>query len=373
MKFTLNSKQLFDSVNSVASVVSKKASRPILSNILFEIKNNKLEVVATDLDISAKSIIDVKSESDTKFCLNTKNIHDILRELPNDEIEIEIKDSENLINLKCKNVEYSLLIVPTNDFPISSFNHSEKQQICINSELLKEIISKTSFAMSNDETRMFLNGIYFQEFNDKIRAVAIDGHRLALIDKSIVSMKGSDSLSKGIIIPRKGISELKKMSDSGELEDITISFNESFLIATNNQGNKLSIRLISREYPKYESVIPSKTNFAANFKRIDLYDAIKRIKILSNENTKGIKFSFRNDKIELRANNEAFGEAYETVDASYDGEELDMNLNAGYVLDTLSALESGDISFEINNSLSPLVIKSQSSPDFLGIIMPLRI
>ncbi len=373
MKFTLNSKQLFDSVNSVASVVAKKTSRPILSNLLFEIKNNKLAIVATDLDISAKAIIEVKSESDTKFCLNTKNIHDILRELPDDEIEININENENLINLKCKNVEYSLLVVPTGDFPISSFNHNEDQKIGINSELLKEIISKTSFAMSNDETRMFLNGIYFQEFDNKIRAVAIDGHRLALIDKSIATMKGSDSLNKGIIIPRKGISELKKMSDSGELQNITISFNESFLIATNDDGKSLSIRLISREYPKYESVIPAKTNFSANFKRIDLYDAIKRIKILSNENTKGIKFSFRNNKIELRANNEAFGEAYETVDADYTGEELDMNLNAGYVLDTLSALETGDISFEINNSLSPLVIKSQASPDFLGIIMPLRI
>ncbi len=373
MKFSVNSKHLFDAVNAIVTVVAKKTNRPILSNTLFKIQKNKLEIMATDLDISAKAVLDVQSENDIKFCLNTKNIHDILRELPEDVLELTLDDSKNIIQLKCKNVEYSLLIASSEDFPETSFNHNDTQKIEVESELLKEIISKTSYAMSNDETRMFLNGIYLQELDKKVRAVAIDGHRLALIDKNISEFNSNSSLEKGIIIPRKGVTELKKICESGKSQKITISFNDSFLIASNSEGTWLSIRLIAREYPKYETVIPSKTNFSANFNREDLYDAIKRIKILSNENTKGVRFSFKNDKIELRANNEAYGEAYETINASYKGEEIEMSLNAGYVLDTLTAIGSNDISFELNNSLSPLVIKSQSTPDFLGIIMPLRI
>jgi len=371
-KLNINSTQLKNAVAKLIGIVSKKGTRPILSNSLFKFSGNQLEIFSTDLDISSKVILDCNTHGDSgEFCLNTKNIFDILRELPDLELKFEIDQDNKLIKLNAKNIKYSLLMIPSKDYPEISFEHNEENTITLESDDLKEIILKTSFAMSTDETRMFLNGIYLQNYEGQLRAVAIDGHRLAMLDRNL--KLESNELVDGVIIPRKGVNELRRMAEINADKKIKLSFSKAFLMATLENEYYISIRLISREYPKYSSVIPNKSKSSVTLNRDELISAIKRVKILSNETTNGIKLFFKENLIELKANNEVYGEGQEQIESNYKGDEISMSLNASYLLDTLSVIDNDSIIFEMNNSRSPLVIKPSNDSNFLGIVMPLRI
>lgn len=370
MKFKILANQLRDVVTRLNSVVDKKNSRPILTNFLFKLTPNKLEVLATDLEVSAKIVVPVHAVDSGEFCVSSKNIGDILRELPNQEIVIEIDKTKNLLNLTCDEIKYALIISNTDDFPHLAFENSN-DHIKIPSEEISKIITKTSFAMSNDETRLFLNGIFLQQLNNKLRAVAIDGHRLALIDIDFEDNQYKN-LIQGVIIPKKGIFELKKLIEVYSNSKLDISFDESFLY-TKIENYYLSIRLISREYLKYQTVIPSKTLLKLSVEKALILDAVKRIKILSNEQTNGIRFIAQNNKIELFSSNSNLGYAQETLLAEYSGDKIEIGFNAKYLIDALSVIDGDKVILEFTNSLSPTVIKCPAMPNFLSIIMPLRI
>ncbi len=371
MNLQVESGKLKESINKILTVIDKRSSRPILSNCLLNLEESKLEILATDLDVSARVRLDVSTSDNGKFCINSKNFSDILRELPSSNLTLSLSNN-NLMNLDCNDINYSLLITSPEEYPEISFTGLENAiEFEIKASSLLNIIQKTSYAMSTDETRLFLNGIFFQKYEGKLRAVAIDGHRLAMIDIPI-DVPDAEFLASGIIVPRKGIQELKKIAESTD-GIVKLTINDSFLIASTGEDYNVSIRLISREYPKYQSVIPAKSNFQAQVNKDALTDAVKRIKILSNETTNGIKFSFRPNLLELSANNDNLGQANEKIEIAFDGDDIDVSINARYILETLNSLEDESVTLEINNSLSPVVIKSNIDKEFLGIIMPLRL
>ncbi|MCB9094754.1 MAG: DNA polymerase III subunit beta [Halobacteriovoraceae bacterium] len=372
MKFSVEASLLRNGINKILSVIDKKSSRPILSNCLFSLEGDILNLFATDLDISSKVVLKVQSDGKGKFCVNSKNISELLRELPDEVLEIELDQTDNLLKLSCPSINFSILVSSAEEYPEITFSNVENaEEYSLNSKDILNIINKTSYAMSTDETRLFLNGIFLQKNEGKLRAVAIDGHRLAMFDLQ-KNFETSKVLESGIILPKKGINELKKMAENYDTE-ITVYLSESFLVASVQNENYLSIRLIAREYPKYQTVIPNKSSFKAICDKSVLVNAVKRIKIFSNETTNGIKFVFKGDQIELMANNDTFGEGHEVIGSVYNGDDLEVSLNAKYIMETLSVLDDGKISLELNNSLSPVVIRSDMTPEFLGIIMPLRI
>lgn len=370
MKFLNHVTELRDALNKILTVIDKRNTRPVLANCLFNIKNGLLEIIATDLEVSAKTIINTESNDDFRFCINTKNFYDIIRELPDSKVEITIKSDENILKLDCKNISYSLLISDTSEYPQILFNNNN--QFNLKSEDIVKIISRTSHAMSTDETRINLNGIFLQLNNGKLRSVAIDGHRLALIDLNGYELE-NNSLEDGIIIPRKGISELKKLADFYPEKDISVSLDDSFISFSVDNEYFLSIRLIAREYPKYQTVIPAKTTYSFLIDRNSLIDAIKRIKILSNEKTNGIKFSIGSEKLSISANHPSLGHAKEDLPINYDGNDIEIGFNAKYMVETLNVLDVNEVTFEFNNELSPVVIKSVEMQEFLGIVMPLKL
>lgn len=370
MKLSIQSQILRDAINKVLSVVDKKNSRPILTNCLLRSSGQKLELIATDLEVSAKIILPATIEKEGSFCINSKNIADILRELPNDDLLLNV-DNNNLLNLTCKNINYSLLITSAEEFPQLSFQN-QTSEFRLKTKQVAHIINKTSHAISTDETRLYLNGIYFQMSDAKLRAVAIDGHRLALLDTH--EFIGENKfLADGVIIPRKGISELKKIAETYPEEDISISLDDSFMFVNARNEYYLSIRLIAREYPKYQTVIPSKTVNRFHIDRNAVLNAVKRIKILSNEKTNGVKLNIQKNELIISTNHPALGQATETLAITYDGKPTEIGFNAKYLLETLSVLNDGDVNFEFNNELSPVVIKADDLPEFLGIIMPLKL
>ena len=371
MKITIESSILRDGLNKILTVLDKKNSRPILTNCLISFKENKLELLATDLEVAAKVILNATTVGQSKFCINTKNLFDILRELPDERVDLEIDSEKNLLNLTCAKINYSLLITNSEDYPQVSFDNSS-ELVKIKSDDLQNIIQKTHHAISNDETRINLNGIYFQEIENKLRAVAIDGHRLALLD--IYNFDSSNQpLKDGVIVPKKGIAELKKLADSYPDSELSLKVDESFLYASCNEEYYISIRLIAREYPKYQTVIPSKTSYTITVDRGAFLNAVKRIKLLSNEKTNGVKVKFTETELKISADHPSLGHALELLPVSYDGPEMEIGFNARYMIDSLNVLDVSEIIFEFNNELSPVIIRSGEHENFLGIIMPLKI
>lgn len=371
MNITINSTAFKDGINKVLTVIDKKNTRPILSNCLINALDGRLELVATNLEVSTKVLLRANVDSSGSFCINTKNLSDILRELPNEELDLTVDNEENILKLKCKNISYSLLITSTDEFPQVSFE-SNSDNLTLKSKDIIDIINKTSHAISNDETRVNLNGIYFQQLDSKLRAVAIDGHKLALLDLNNFE-SDNQVLKDGVIVPKKGIAELKKLAESYIDSDLIINLDESFLYACANEEYYLSIRLIAREYPKYQTVIPSKTSYTINLEKGPLIDAVKRIKLLANEKTNGIKLSISETELTISANHPALGHAKEIIPISYQGKPLDVGFNAKYVLESLNVLDVSEVFFEFNNEVSPFIIRSNEEENFLGIIMPLHI
>ncbi len=364
---------LRNDLNKILSVVDKKNARPILSYTLLSAHDSQLEFSATNMEVSAKVVTEANVQKPGTYCVNARNIYDIVRELPNGEITFEMTEGSNYLNLTCNNIRYSLLVYNHEDFPQLNFNKVENE-FTLKSEQLLDIINKTSHAISLDETRVYLNGIYMQEIENRIRAVATDGHRLSLLETNTnINHDSNSPLMTGIIVPRKGVFELKKIAEAYPQKDLKISVDESFIYVNAQDKYFLSIRLIAREYPKYQAVIPAKTTFSFTTDRNTFADAIKRIKIMSNEKSNGVRIKLRNNGMTISANHPSFGEANEDITGEYSGKEMEIGFNARYLLDALSSLEEGRINLELNNELSPIIIKSESAPNHLGIIMPLKL
>ncbi len=362
---------LRDAVNKILSVIDKRNTRPILTYTLFEIKDNYITLKATDLEVSALVKVDANVENNFKFCVNAKNLFDILRELPEATLKLELEEGTNTLKLTCNDIFYNLLTCETEDFPHLVFENTENT-FELTSEQILEIINTTSYAISNDDTRLFLNGIFLQEINSKLRAVATDGHRLSLLETDLKNSE-IDTLINGIIIPRKGVFELKKIADSYPNTIIKISVDESFMYLNAEDNYLLSIRLIAREYPKYQTVIPNKTTYKINTDKESVMNAVKRIKIMANEKSNNIKFFLKDNEMTIMANHPSLGNAREKVNIQYTGKEMEIGFNAKYLLDTFTTLSDGDITVELNNELSPVLVKSSNQPNYLGVIMPLKL
>ena len=370
MEFKISTDALKEGLNRILSVVDKRNSRPILTYTQIRLSPGKMELVATDLEVSAKVILNGDISESTQFCINAKNLFDILRELPSGEITGKIEENKQTLQIFFGDIHYSLLVYPANDFPHLIFGTSSNV-FSLTSEQLSEIISKTSHAISTDDTRLFLNGIFLQEIEEKLRAVATDGHRLSLLETDLENAT-IDNLSNGIIIPRKGVFELKRLTDSFPKTQINISVDESFIYAAAGEENYISVRLIAREYPKYQAVIPNKTQFAMRVDRNIFLDAVRRVKIMSNEKSHGVRVALTQDEMTISAQHPSLGDATEKLSIEYDGKELEIGFNAKYILETLTNIDEGEVTLELNNEVSPVLI-AENLPNYLGIIMPLKL
>lgn len=367
----VKSDYLREGLLKILTVVNKKTSRPLLTNCLISAKNNSLEIIATDLEVAAKITCPADVKNVGEFCINAKNISDIIRELPEEQIELLKDENKNLLNIKCTNIKYSLVVASALEYPKMNFS-SALNGFKIDSGKLLHCIDKISYAISNDETRPFLNGIFLQSLNSQLRAVAVDGYRLALID--IEDFHSSNKiLEDGIIIPKKGIFEIKKLAESFPETELSVSIDESFIYVSVDGKYSIFVRLIAREFPKYQAHIPSKTVNSMMIDKKAFLSAIKRIRILANEKTNGVKLTLQHNKLSISGNHSVFGEAVEHLNINYSGDNISIGFNVRYLSDTLAVLPDSDVIFEFNNELNPVLVRSLDLPLFLGIIMPLKL
>ena len=380
MRIKVHAESMRKAISKILPVAENKDNRSILACALLETKGDQLQLSTTNLDISAQVLIEAESEGQKTFCLNAKSLSDIVRELPEKPISFKIEEGENTLKIDCDNIHFTLPIHDNANFPKLTFKDGEGQSedghikppFVLTSKQILEIIQMTSYAISNDETRLYLNGIYLQEIDSKVRAVATDGHRLSLVDFQVEDNRATE-LAGGIIIPKRGISELKRVAESNSEGLLSVSVSDTFLYINSDDTYKLIIRLISREYPNYQDAIPTKVHHTMVADRNALFNAIRRVKIMSHEKSNGVRVKLTPEIMTITARNPALGDGLESIPIQYEGKEMEIGLNAKYLIETLSTVSEGDISFELNNELSPIVIKSTETPNYLGVIMPLKL
>lgn len=372
MQFSIEKEVFLRGLARVQGIVEKKNTIPILSNVLIEAGEGEIHLTATDLEVGIKASYPATISAAGKITVSAKKLFEIIKELPEKEIHFHAKEN-CWIEIRCGKSFFNIVGLSADEFPF--FPSFRKDQFfSIDGRLLKEMIEKTSFSISTDESKYNLNGIYFRSMDDRgnqvLRMVATDGHRLALIQKKI-AVSHVEPLSKGVIFPRKGILELKKMADEGD-GDVHLGFLDNNAVVQKDR-TVVVMRLVDGEFPDYTRVIPQQNEMIATIPRDTFLHALRRMSILSSEKSKGVKIVLREKNLELSSSNPEFGEAREDFDIDYEGEEITVGFNARYLIDILNVLCEEQIRLSLKDKLSPGMVTSCENKDYLAVIMPMRL
>ncbi len=371
MQFNINRDLLLKSLSFVQGVVEKKNTLPILSNVLLNLKNNKLEIVATDLDIvfyDEISELKVSEEGSTTTSANV--LFDILRKIPaNTEISFTLKN-ENKLSLKSKNSDFNLLCLPTSNFP--TFDDKFKDQpIELDKKSFLSLLNKTKISISNDDTRHYLNGIYLHvtesNKNTFLTGVATDSHRLSSSSMLVDKIKDFTS----IIIPRKTVYQLCSLLDNID-EKLTIQGTGNKIKFTLGKMNLIS-KVIDGKFPDYQKVIPKENTKTLTVASADFISSVERVASVSIDRKEGVKLDLSKDKLKLSVNSTNSGDGNEVVAAKYDGDDLVIGFNSKYLIDIASEVEDNNLTFSLKNSTSPVIVFDNSDKNSFYVIMPMKI
>lgn len=358
----------FSEILSVCQGISeRRATMPVLSHVLINAESESIiTATVTDLETTLEARSNAQIYNKGSIALPAKKLFEIIREIPQGEVEIKTLDN-NWVYIKSNAVSFKLAGLPAVDFPTTPTD-GLLNETSIETEILEDMISKTIFAIATDELRRNLAGIYIEpQKGESIRVVGTDGHRLSYVEKNISNKL---NIENGVILPRKGVMELKKLLKAAQ--DMRITIGNSFLTASIGKY-KIYIRLIEQEYPDYRQVIPQETKSTIIIKKQDILNSLKRVSILSSEKTKSIKMIIDNSKIELIAITPEVGEAREEIEVDYSGEKIELGFNSTYIIDVLEAIGEEMITLNVTDELSPALIKPLESEDYLSVIMPMRV
>ncbi|HOP06331.1 MAG TPA: DNA polymerase III subunit beta [candidate division Zixibacteria bacterium] len=368
MKFKLPKSRLGYCLQNVLQVVPTKSTLPILTNVLIEALDNKLKISATDLDVSITEAIECDVSKKGAVSVPARILSEIIKEIPESEITVEVNGSR--MEIKIPNGSYKIGTVAADDFPkLPAVN--TKREIKIAGNELVQMITKSTFACSDDETRPALNGILWQTKGDKMQMVATDGHRLAKAAVENTKLRG---LNEDVIIPPKVLNLIPKLVDDPKTE-VGIIFGENNIVF-NMEEVILTSRLIEGPYPNFEQVIPKANDKKLQVSKAELSGAVRRVSILSNALTHQVKFTLKNGSLTLSTTNaDMGGEGKETIECDYRGDDIEMGYNANYITDILGKMDGDDVIFELSTPVAAGVVYGAEVPkdDFLCLIMPLRL
>lgn len=372
MMIEVEKKDLISLLSKTQNIVEKRNTMPILVNVLLEAENGKLRVFATDLEVSLTDEIPVIKEKKGKVAVNAKNLFDIVKELAEAPIQLLRKDN-NWLEIRQNKSVFNIVGISSDEYPVFP-TYSTKEFLKIDAAVLSDMIEKTIYSVSNDETRYHLNGVYFERLPEKgqdvYRMVATDGHRLSLVDRQ-VETRGSGLPAHGVIIPRKGLIEIKKLLDTvgGEF-DMAV---EGSQLIVRHQSTVLMVRLIEGKYPNYQQLIPQNLSNHAHVHRETLLSSLKRVSLLSNQKYKGVTLSLSPGKMEISSNNPELGDAKEEIEIRYKGSEIKIGFNARYMLDVLNSFDDDEVDIDLNDQLSPGLMRPHNDNSYTCVVMPMRI
>ena len=371
MQFVVKRDILLKSLNFVQGVVEKKNTLPILSNVLLQLKDNKLSIVATDLDIIFyDEINDVKILKEGSTTTSAAILYDILRKISsNSDLNFDLK-SENKLSLKSENADFNLLCLPTDNFP-SFADEFEGQEISLNNNRFLKLLNKTRISISNDDTRHYLNGIFLHlteaHGRNFLTGVATDSHRLS---SSSLEIGKTDDFSS-LILPRKTVFQLSSLLAETS-DQLTMQASENKIKFT--IGNiKLISKVIDGKFPDYKKVVPTSNDKTLIVSSKDFINSIERVASVSLDRKEGVKLIVNKDHVQLSVNSANSGEGNEKIKAEFTSENLNISFNSKYLIDIISEVEDKNLRMNLKDSVSPVLIEDVSDKNSYYVIMPMKI
>ncbi len=371
MQFIVKRDILLKSLNFVQGVVEKKNTLPILSNVLLQLKDKKLSIIATDLDIIFyDEISEVKILKEGSTTTSAAILYDILRKISsNSELNFELK-SENKLSLKSENADFNLLCLPTDNFPTFA-DEFEGSEITLNNSRFLKLLNKTRISISNDDTRHYLNGIFFHiteaHGRNFLTGVATDSHRLSSSSLEIENTNDFTSL----ILPRKTVFQLcSLLTESSDQLTMQASDNKTKFTLGNM---KLISKVIDGKFPDYKKVVPTNNDKTLLVSSKDFISSIERVASVSLDRKEGVKLVINKDNVQLSVNSANSGEGNEKIKAQFSSENLHISFNSKYLIDIASEVEDKNLKMNLKDSASPVLIEDTSDKNSYYVIMPMKI
>ena len=365
MKLSAARDVLLKPLQAVIGVVERRQTMPILSNVLLVAKDNELSVTATDLEVELVAQVEVEVESGGEITVSGRKLLDICRALPEGS-NVDISVSGEKVIVRSGRSKFSLATLPAAEFPTVE-DIKAGQTIAVEQESLGRLIEKTHFSMAQQDVRYYLNGMLLETGGNYLRAVATDGHRLALCQVGLDAAKLDE---QQVIVPRKGVLELQRlMSGDGSL-NIELGPNH---IRIQLEGIRFTSKLIDGRFPEYDRVIPKESSNELTADREAFKASLQRTAILSNEKYRGIRLIIRDSGVVMQAHNPEQEEAEEELEVQYSGEDIEIGFNVNYLLDALGAVDGDTVTLSVLDGNSSCLIRQPGNDDSKFVVMPMRL
>ncbi len=370
MELVVRKNDLLRELQLFQGIVERKNTIPILANVLFEAEGSTVRMAATDLEVGLRSQCDASVSKGGSLTLPAKKLYEIIKALP--ETDVRIEEDRNGVKVAADRFDSRMQTMARDDFP--TLPESKGAMDALKRDDLRQMIARTQFAITGEDTRYYLNGALFIIRADAMSLVATDGHRLALVTMPREKAKGrkADDETR-VILPRKTLSELGRLLAEGE-GDVSFEKGENHLFF--EVGGRLLIsRMIDGQFPAFERVVPKGNDKRVEFDRDRLTSAVRRVALLSNERSRAVRFQVDTGRIEITSSSPEFGEAREVIIVDYPGPSLQICFNAQYVLDFLAVVETDMVALEFKDEMSQAVMKPVGADgyEYTYVIMPMRI
>lgn len=365
MKISVTKEDLSTGLQNVQNVVGTRSTLPILSNVLLVAGENTLELRATDLEVSIHATVPAKVEREGASTLPAKRMFGLVREIESNEIEIEIND-KGIATVQAGAAKYKLHGIGAEEFPPEA-KFKERGSIKIEQAKMGEMIRKTAYAVSSDESRHTLNGINIVAEPERLTLVATDGRRLALVDEEI-----EGGTKAQFIVPTKTVSELQRVLQSKGEAEIRLGETHAEFKVAQEGGEEVVIhsKLVEGSFPNFKQVIPSESKERITVVKEELLHALRRADQITSDKANSVKLKFADNALSITANTPEIGSGQESIAIQYKGPEIEVAFNPVYLMDPLKILEGDEVYIELTDSLSPGVLKSNTP--FLYVLMPMR-
>ena len=350
------------------TIVERRNTMPILANVKLSARDNTLHVSATDLEVSLIGQIEAEIKDEGEITVSAKFLHDIVKELPGDSVSLKTSKGERL-EIRSGQSHFKVNGISSDEFP-SIMGVNLLDPVTVEAKTLYQMLDKTAYAVSLDETRYNINGVYVEAVEaeqDAVRFVATDGHRLAMIETPSESL----SIDKGVIIPRKGIQELKKVIENNEGVAKVAIHDGFFTVQCDN--TTLGIRLIDGEFPDYKKVLPSEELTKITVDRSEFLSTVKRVSLITTDKQRSIRFALQGGKLSISSSSPEYGEAVETIDVNQEGSDVEIGFSARYIIDILSAMSTSEqIGISLSGDSGPGLFTANDDESYRCVVMPLR-
>lgn len=363
MKLTVSREQLLEKLSTIQNIVEKRNTMPILSHFLMEVGKKGSQITATDIETAIREPIEAAVKAEGALCIPARKLYEIVREVEGD-VSIESEDAQ-WIRVSAGASSFRLACLAPEEFP--AWPKMEKAvELELDAAVLARMIEKTLYSAGESDTRYTLNGLLFHMADSTLTVVGTDGHRMALITQELPAPAGEE---KKVIVPRKTASELRKFMREGKV--LTTIGSNHVLFKT--EGAEFLARLIEGTYPSYGQVIPAANEKKILIKREAFMKALRRVAVMSRERSNAVKIVIEPSRMRLTSSNPDLGEAKDEIEMKYEGEGLEAGFNARYLLDVLQAMSSETVQFELQDQLSPTLLKEEGEEHYKCVVMPMRI